>query len=464
MIVLFSRFLLFFSPTFLIPAIYAYYVGEEYSIYFLSFAITFALGLSLAFFKFKEIKTKDAFTFVALSWILVSAFGALPYIFFGINPINSFFESISGFTTTGASILNPEELPKSLLLWRGLTQWFGGIGIVVLFLAVFPSLGKFAPAVFYAEFPTVTLEKVKPRIKDSAIVLCEVYILLTSILFFLLLLLGLDTFDALIHALTTVSTGGFSTHSESIAAFKDWRVELVIAVFMFLGGTNFALLYLALSGKMNPLRNLEFRIYLAATIFAIVALTFLNLKDDIVSSFRVSAFQAISAITCTGYTTYNFNEWNDASKLFMIMLMFLGGCAGSTAGGLKIIRIYILIKYSIQKILKSVEPRAIKILMIDDKIVDQELLEKVMTIFVLHIFIYIISAFLIAVSGYDLLTALSTSAATLNIFGPGMGAAAECYADLKDHVKILLCFNMWLGRLEIFSVLILFASLYKKGW
>lgn len=462
MISLLGRFLVFFSPSFLFPAFYSYIIDDGYcTIYLYSFSIVFLLGLPLAFLKLKEIKIKDAFTFVALSWIFVSFFGSFPYIFYGINPVDAFFESMSGFTTTGASVLKPEDLPESLLLWRALTQWFGGIGVIVLFLAVFPSFGKATPAVFYAEFPTVTLEKIKPKIKDVAIVLCELYIFFTIILFLILKFLGLETFDALTHALTTISTGGFSNYSESVAAFNNWKVELVVAFFMFIGGTNFALIYLILTKGVNPLKNLEFKVYLSAVVIGAVVLTLLNFNGNIIDSFRFSAFQAISAITNSGFTNYNFNEWSDASKLLMIILMFFGGCTGSTAGGLKAIRIYILVKYSFQKVLKILEPMAVRTLKIDDKIVDQETLDKITTLFILYILIYTISAFLISASGYDLTTAFSASAATLNLFGPGMEEVAEGYAALPPHLKLLLCLNMWFGRLEVFAVLILFI---KKSW
>lgn len=464
-----GRLLLLFSAAFTLPIVVAVYYGEDIKPFAAAAAASLAIGsLSLVSkTSLEDLRFRDAFAFVALSWLAVSFVGSLPYVLYGVSPVDAFFESISGFTTTGASVLTPEELPKSLLFWRSMTQWLGGMGIIVLFLAVFPSFAKKAPIVFQAEYPGVTLEKLKPRIKDTALLLYGVYALLSAVEILLLLSLGVDTFDAVVHTFSTISTGGFSSHSESVAYFDDVRVEAVVAFFAFLGGTNFALIYFLLRGNARILRDAEFRAYVAVLLTAILLLTLANLRLGLSESLRYSAFQAVSIMTTTGFTTCDFDAWNDSARFVLLILMFVGGCSGSTAGGIKVIRIYLLLRYSIQRILKAAEPRTVRVVKYGEKTLSSDVLENVSAFFVLYILIFVVSSLLIALSGYDILTSISATAATLGNVGPGMGlaGAAENYASFPVHVKVLLCMNMWVGRLEIFTVLALFIpSFWKESW
>ncbi len=468
---LLGQLLSFFSLSFLLPALVAIYYGESPLPFALSLAITMlaALFMLAAFGRvdMESVRAKEAFAFVAIAWLLVSLFGSLPYVFSGIDAVDAFFESISGFTTTGASVLVPEELPRSLLLWRSQTQWMGGIGIIVLFLAVIPSVAK-AHFIFQAEYPGVTLEKLKPRIRDTALTLYKVYLLLTAIEIAMLIALGVTPFDAVCHTFTTLSTGGYSTHSESVAYFNDPRVEAVIAFFAFLGGTNFALIYFAIRRDFRILRDAEFRAYVLILTMAIVTLTLINLERlGILESIRYSAFQAVSIMTTTGFTTYDFDKWSDSAKIILLVLMFVGGCSGSTAGGMKVVRIYMLVTHSLQRVMKAAEPRTVRAVRYGDRVVKREIIEDVAAFFVLYILIFVSSSVAVSLSGYDMLTSISATAATLGNVGPGMGlaGASEIYRHFDAHLKILLSINMWLGRLELFTVLAIFIpSFWREKW
>ncbi len=483
-----GRLIALFSVTLLVPCFAAYLLEEDLTPYIYTMFISMFLGIffyissrgekSHRFVKsfpylydfsdFDTIKPKEAFTFVSISWLFIAFISSIPYIFNGVNPIDAFFEAMSGLTTTGASVLIPEELPRSLLLWRSFTQWLGGIGVIVLFLIIFPSLTRRTAMIFKAEYPGITLDRLKPRIRDTALAIFLLYLFLTILEILILRFLGLDLFDSIVHTFSNISTGGFSTHSESIAYFNNVLVEVTIILFMIVGGTNFGLLYFAFKSNMKILRNSEFRFYIFLLFSASLILTIINSRNfDFLDSLRYSTFQAVSMMTGTGFTTYDFDTWTDPAKFILLVLMFIGGCSGSTTGGIKVIRILLLIKYSIWRILRAAEPRTLRIVKYNDFAVSEDVLEDVAAFFTLYIFLFLISSFIITISGYDLLTSLSASAATLSNVGPGMGlfGASETYASLAAHLKLLLCLNMWIGRLEIFAVLILFTPFYwKEGW
>ncbi|WP_202318747.1 TrkH family potassium uptake protein [Archaeoglobus neptunius] len=470
---LLGKLLLMFSVSFTVPAITAAIYSEPVWPYLVSAFLAILLGAAIASgFKsseeFESLRHKESFAIVALIWLLISIIGAIPYISFGIHPVDAFFESMSGFTTTGASVLIPEDLPASLLMWRSMTQWIGGMGIIVLFLAIFPNVVKRSSALFHAEYPGVAISKIKPRIRETAMTLYKVYLTLTIAEIALLYLSGLSVFDAINHTFTTLSTGGYSTHSESIAYFSNPKVEAIIAFFAFLGGSNFALLYYTFRGKPEIFRNSEFRAYTGFLAIATLFLTVLNLeKYGLIDSLRFSAFQAVSIMTTTGFTTADFDTWSDSAKLILLTLMFIGGSSGSTGGGIKVVRIYLLIKYSLQQILRAAEPRTVRAVKFEGKGVKKELLADVAAFFILYIFMFTISSILISLSGYDIVTSISACAATLGNVGPGMGLAGamENYAAFPHHAKILLSLNMWVGRLEIFTVLSLFIpSFWRERW
>lgn len=471
---LIGKLLVMFSVSFSLPTVVAIIYSETPVPFLTALFISLLFGLLLiSVFRtesgeFESIRHKESFAVVALIWLFVSVIGSIPYVMCGIPIIDAFFESMSGFTTTGASVLTPEKMSKSLLIWRSMTQWIGGLGIIVLFLAVFPNIAKRSVFLFQAEYPGVTLSKIKPRIRETAISLYMVYLALTIAEIVLLCLLGLSLFEAVNHTFTTLSTGGYSTHSESIAYFSNPYVEAVITLFAFLGGMNFALIYFAFKGKFDAFKNLEFRAYVGFLAIASILLTILNLERyDLLESIRFSVFQSVSIMTTTGFTTTDFDMWSDSAKLILLSLMFIGGSSGSTGGGIKVIRIYLLIKYSLQQILHAAEPRTVRTIKFEGQTIKKEVLDNIAAFFVLYVFIFAISSILVSLSGYDLTTSLSATAATLGNVGPGMGLAGayENYASFPVHVKLLLSINMWIGRLEIFTVLSLFIpSFWRERW
>jgi|Deesub1362A_J573_1020465.scaffolds.fasta_scaffold00236_4 trk system potassium uptake protein TrkH len=465
-----GKILIYFTFLYSIPIATAYLYSESVTPFLISVVVSITVGFTLHLIKPESdlFRYKEGFAIVGLGWLLISLMGAIPYVVVGTPVVDAFFESMSGFTTTGATIFDRvEDLPRSILLWRSMTEWIGGMGIIVLFVAVFPSIAKKGHALLQAEIPGITVSKLTPRLKDTAMVLWAVYLLFTVVEVVLLYIAGLDIFDSINHAFTTMSTGGFSTHTESIAYFKNPVVELIIGLFMFLAGMNFALHYYLLKGKLKFTKDPEFRFYLAILLLAIIFLTFLNFNGDVVESIRYSAFNAISVMTTTGYTTYDFDTWSDGARVILLMLMFVGGCSGSTAGGIKAIRIFLLAKYSVHQILKEAEPRTARVVKLGDETIKKDILDDVAAFFVLYVLIFAISTVLIVLSGLDMISSASAVAATMSNVGPGLGVvgASESYSALSPLVKLILIFNMWAGRLEIFTVFSLFIpSFWRERW
>jgi len=309
--------MVYFSGVFIIPIITAFAYRESVTPFLTAFAISLLIGIPLYLIKLESefARYKEGYAIVGLGWLLVSIVGAVPYLFYGVSFLDAFFEAMSGFTTTGATIFdNIESLPRSLLLWRSLTQWLGGMGIIVLFVAIFPSLAKKGESLLQAEVPGIKLIKIKPRLRDTALALYKIYLFFTILEITLLIALGMSFYDAVNHTFTTLSTGGFSTHSESIAYFKNPVIEGVIFIFMLIGGTNFTLLYFLFRGRFNILKDTEFRAYLLMIFVASLLISVINLKNfDILTSVRYSFFQTASIMTTTGYTTYDFDLWDDSA-------------------------------------------------------------------------------------------------------------------------------------------------------
>lgn len=460
-----------FSFLLLLPAFVALCYGERIELFLLTFAVSIFLGtfflLDSRGYSKADVEDSDVYSAVALIWLLIPIIGAVPFALCGVSALNAVFEAMSGFTTTGATVLKPEDLPNSVLFWRSLMQWVGGIGIIVVFLIFFPQARKRA-ALFEAEYPAVVLPKIRPRIRDMAIVIFRVYLLLTVLEIALLYALGLNLFEAVNHAFTSISTGGFSTHSESIAYFKDVRVEAVIALFCVLGGTNFALLYALTQRQVRAIADVEFKNYLIILSTAILILTVLNASQfDVIDSLRYSAFQAISLATTTGYTTYDYDNWSDSAKIVLLLLMTIGGCSGSTSSGLKVIRVVILLKYVSHQLLRLTDPRSVKVVRYGNSIITEKQMGEVVAFFVIYIFTFIISTLLLSLSGYDVETSVSATIATISNVGPGMGLAGgvETYEAFNPFAKFILIINMWVGRLEILPVLaLIFSAVRGEKW
>jgi len=450
------------------PAMPGYMSGLE------AFLITFAISLAagIALWKLlpsgiEKLRDREGFAIVALSWVAVAVFGAIPFMLTGVCPqfIDAFFESMSGFTTTGASILTDiDTAPKEVLFWRSMTQWIGGMGIIMLSLAIFPVLGIGSFQLFKAEIPGgSTVQRMQPRLAETAKILWKTYLVLTLLEIIFLWFGGVDLFDAVCHTFSTVSTGGLSTHNQSIAYFESVYVESVIILFMFLGGTNFALHYHLVSRNFNTVfSNPEFRAYcfmiLVLILFVTWGLMETNTKEDPAEAFRSAAFTVMSINTTTGFGTDDFNEWPDFLRVLMMAIMFVGGCSGSTSGSLKVIRFVILFKVIAREFQKLVHPRAIFHIKVGEKTVDPENLTNVVALTFLFFGLFAMSGILLSFMGVDLTTAFSASVATISNVGPGLGSVGTTgnYADLPVLGKAITIFLMLLGRLEIFGVMLIF--------
>lgn len=448
----------------------------------LAFGVTIAalLAIGIPFIVKKPVdphlSPKGGFLIAALSWVVLSVFGALPFVISGYIPdfIDALFEIVSGFTTTGASIVsNVEALPKSLLLWRSLTHWIGGMGILVFIIAILPRFDNRIIHVFRAESPGPQVGKLVSKLRFTARILYGIYIVMT-VIEIALLSVEMSFFDAVIHSFGTAGTGGFSSRNASVAAFDSAYVDGVITVFMFLFGINFNIFYFVLIGNFSSVfRNEELRTYFFVVLFAIFSVATVNTLDNVYETFgesmRYSSFQVVSVMSTTGFITADYTLWPTYSQAVLFILMFLGGCAGSTAGGLKISRIVILFKTSIQGIKKSVSPRLVLPLKIDGKRLDPAVASGVTSYFSIYMLILGLSFFLVALSnshlGHNdtLLTSLSSVVTCINNVGPGWDAVGPVsnFSGLSGFSKLVLSFDMLAGRLELLPLLILF---YPKSW
>ncbi|MFW5944521.1 MAG: TrkH family potassium uptake protein, partial [Bacteroidota bacterium] len=404
----------------------------------------------------KTITKKEGYIIVSIVWVMFSLFGSLPFVISGeiTSYTNAFFETISGFTTTGASILNDvEALPHGLLFWRSMTQWLGGMGIIVLSLAILPIFGIGGMQLFVAEVPGPTPDKFHPRVKETAKRLWGIYVIFTISEIILLVLGDVHLFDAVCHSFTTMATGGYSTKQASIGHFSPY-VQYIITVFMFVAGTNFALSYYGLHLQLNKIvKNEEFRFYfffLAG--FTILGTAFLWFGDvfPFEESFRHSVFQVVSITTTTGYVTTDYLQWAPFLVVIIFMLMFLGGSGGSTGGGIKIVRVALLIKNSALELKRLLHPNAVIPVRLNKKRVDQQIITNVLAFVVLYMMLIAVSTVVIATMGYDLPSSLGSVAATLGNIGPGIGAVGpvENYAPIPDFGKWFLSLLMLIGRLE----------------
>ena len=440
----------------------------------LAVALTTGLGLwKLLPSGVETLRDREGFVIVSFSWISISLFGALPYYLSGVCPvfIDAYFESMSGFTTTGATILrNIDPLPRGILFWRNLTQWLGGMGIIMLSLAVFPALGIGGFHLFKAEVPGgAAVERMQPRLAETAKILWKVYLTLTCIEILLLRFGGMNWFDAVCHTFSTVATGGFSPHTASVAAFNSIYIESVIILFMLLGGINFALHYQMIYGDFKRVyQNPELRFYLSliglGVAFAAFGLWWATPEATFPSALRRASFQVVSINTTTGFVTDDYDAWPGFLRLFMLGIMMVGGCVGSTSGSLKVIRILVIFKVIIRELQKLVRPRGVFHVKVGGKTVKQEHILNVIGLTGLYMGVFFVCALLLSLMGLDLTTAVSASTASLFNIGPGLGAVGALgnYADLPHLAKAVVIFCMFMGRLEIYGVMMLFLPLTWK--
>ncbi len=440
--------------------------------------VTVLTGGSLWFFNRmapKNIGKREGYLIVALAWIATGTFSALPYLFSGTftEVTNALFESVSGLTTTGASVINDiEAVPKDILLWRSMTQWIGGMGIIVLTVAIFPLLGIGGVELFVAEAPGPTSDKFHPRIKETAKRLWLIYVGLTVVLILILRFNGMNLFDATNHGLTTMATGGFSTKNASIAHFDLPAIQYPIIIFMFLAGINYTVIYYALNGNFKKVwKSDEFKTYLflVVLITLIVAIVIFNVTDHgVEKSFRDAAFQVISLITTTGFVSADYTSWTPGVTMLFFLMLFFGASAGSTSGGIKIIRHLVFFKNSILEFKRLLHPRAIIRIKIDNQVVAPRILTHILVFLLIYLILFIVGSVLMAIilSGTDqvLLTSIGAVATSLGNVGPAIGALGpmDNFSEVPMIGKWLLVFLMLLGRLELFTILILFTPYFWK--
>jgi trk system potassium uptake protein TrkH len=467
-----GKLLILLGAVMLLPLAVALYYREQtsFNIFTVSILLTVTAGaiLSLTMKYDDEFRRRESFAIVALGWLIAALFGAVPYMLSGLHPIDAIFESIAGFTTTGSTILTDIEAhTKSLLFWRSLTQWLGGMGIIILVLAIAPGLELAGRQLFQAEAPGPSSDKLTPRLKATAKILWTAYILISLLEMLLLHLAGLPAYDAITTAFSTMATGGFSPRGESIMAYHNSLVEIIITLFMFIAGANFALHYKTLLVDRKSLfKDKEFQVYTAilaiATILIAATLAGTGLKP--LEALRLSAFQTVSIMTTTGFATADFNQWGDFPRTLLFFLMFIGGCAGSTGGGMKVVRISLLIKYSYRELFKTLHPHVVKPVLFGGKPVPAEITQSVFAFITLYLLSFVVSTLLLSSLGIDFVTSLSASATTLGNVGPGFNLVGPManYASMPSLAKILLSLNMWIGRLEVITVLILFTPEFWK--
>ncbi len=452
-----------------------YYADGDLLPVIISMAITLSAGLLMSQL-FKDhnstIGKREGYLIVTGSWIIFSLFGSLPFTIGGAisSYTDAFFETISGFTTTGASILTEvESMSHGLLYWRSMTQWLGGMGIIVLSLAILPVLKIGSMQLFSAEVPGPTPDKLHPKIRETAKRLWVIYLGFTLTEAVLLKLGGMSFFDAICHSFTTMATGGYSTKTASIAAFDTPYIHYVITIFMIIAGTNFTLAYFGLHGRFRKIfTNEEFLFYISLLLLFIVGVTAVlhfTRGHALEESFRDAAFQVVSIVTTTGYATADYCSWGPFLVVVIFILMFTGGSAGSTGGGIKMVRLLLLAKNSRLELRRLIHPNAIIPVRLNHKAVSQNTMYNVLAFIVFYFFITGLSSIIISSMGYDISSSFSAVAASLGNIGPGLGQVGPTmnYAHFPVFGKWFLSFLMLLGRLELFTVLVLFTKWFYKN-
>ncbi|MBN1115939.1 MAG: TrkH family potassium uptake protein [Bacteroidales bacterium] len=420
----------------------------------------------------KNIGKREGYIIVSAVWVFFSLFGSLPFIISKSIPgfTDAFFETISGFTTTGSSILNNiEEMPHGILFWRSLTQWLGGMGIVVLSLAILPAFGIGGMALFAAEAPGIIPDKINPKIKDTAKILWRIYVIFTVSEMIFLIIGGMDLFDAICHSFTTMATGGYSTKQASIAHWDSPYIHYVIIFFMVLAGTNFSLSFLAISGQSKKMfKNEEFKQYISFIgIFTLIVATGLLITTNygVEKSFRNSLFQVVSILTTTGYTTDDYLLWHPFLTILVFLIFFIGGSTGSTGSGIKTMRIALLIKNSFYELRRLIHPNAVIPVRFNKRTVNNQIISNVLAFFFFYIVTFFISSLVFMLFVDDFETSIGSVATCLGNIGPGIGSIgpAANFSHIAAGGKWFLSFLMLLGRLELFTIIILFSPAFWKS-
>ncbi len=467
--------ILFLGLTMILPLLFSlYYRDGDLWAFVLSAAISTGAGASL-FIGFRrrmeEITHREGFAIVTLGWVSAALFGCLPYLFAGVfqSFVEAYFEAMSGFTTTGATVLAAMEgVPRGVLFWRSLTHWLGGMGIIVLSIAILPLLGVGGMQLFRAEVPGPVADKLRPRIAETAKILWQVYMLISGVETILLMFGGMSLFEALCHTFGTMATGGFSTKNMSIGSYDKVYFDGVITIFMILAGTNFALHYQGLVGDLRAFhRNSEFRFYwmtLAGAMILVTLILRFETYETLGKAFRYASFQVTSIMTTTGYTTADFEKWPSFTQYVLVLLMFVGGSAGSTGGGMKCMRILLLLRQGHRELFRLIHPHGVIPIRLGGKTVSQEVMQSVWGFFFLFILIFVLASVSMALLGLDIISAFVSVAATINNIGPGLGVVGpmDNYRSIPFLGKWILIFCMLVGRLELYTVIVLLVPEFWK--
>lgn len=456
----------------LIPLVTAAVYGEScITAVLLSMAVCLGVGGLLILKKPKntELYSREGFVIVSMSWIVLSLFGALPFFFSGAIPnfIDALFETVSGFTTTGASILSEvESMPKAMLMWRSFTHWIGGMGVLVFIMAFIPLSGGQNIHIMKAESPGPSVSKLVPKVKTTALILYSIYFVLTLVEFVLLLLGGMSVFEALNTSLATAGTGGFGIKNDSIGGYSPY-IQIVVTVFMIMFAINFSSYYFIISGKLKEAFNKEVRSFLTIVLSAIAVITFnvRGLFDSIGEALRHVSFTVASIISTTGFSTVDFDLWPELSRTIIVLLMLVGGCAGSTGGGIKVARIIILVKGLAKELEVMIHPKQLKKITVDSKPIEHEIVRSVNSYMVCYVLLFMASALVISIDGHDLITNFTAVSAAVNNIGPGLELVGptQNFSFFSPLSKLVLIFDMLAGRLELFPMLLLFSrATWKK--
>ena len=466
----FGLLLIMFGVSFAIPLLVAVFYEESLVAVFGSgMSLLIALGF-LCWFLTKdneqELSLGDGFVITVLFWIVLSVSGSIPFILFGFSVVDSFFESMSGITTTGATVFaGLDELPKSLLIYRQLLQWLGGMGLIVLAIAVMPLLGIGGGQLFKTQTPgPMSEQRLTPRITSTARALWSIYLVLTVLCVLAYRFAGMDYFDAVSHAFSTVSIGGFSTHDLSIGYFDSLSIEVVCIVFMLLSAMSFAVHYSAIYRKqvLKYFYDPELRFFISALIVILSLVCLSLISNNIEDPIRNGIFQTVSILTTTGFLTEEYSSWPTYVSFMLLVGAFIGACSGSVGGGIKSWRILIMLKHAYKQIFKIIHPDSINTIKLGKKVVDSNVSEAVWGFFSIYIISFMVLFLLVLATGLDFISAFSAVGACLNNLGPGLGEIASNYASVPSATKLILCFAMILGRLEIFTFLVVLMPAFWR--
>lgn len=467
-----GAFLRYFGLTFLAPLLVAllYREWRDAVVFAASGVVSSAAGYLMTRgrpTRTDDLRRVEGLAIVAGSWLLLSASAAIPYLASGMGPIDAMFESMSGLTTTGATVMRDfSHYGRGLFFWRALTQWFGGMGVIALFVAVLPRLGIAGRQLFFAEAPGPTDEKLTPQIRKTAAALWMVYAGLTLAQWLALTVTGMPVFDSACHALTTLAAGGFSPHPLSLAGYQNPAAEWVVTVFMFAAGANFALHYRTLRGELKAFpADEEFRAYVVIVVISVVLVAVFQRPDvpGVTDAMRIGAFQVLSILTTTGFASVDFQLWNEQSKMVLLALMFIGGCAGSASGGPKVVRQVLIARYTLIELRRTLHPRGVLPVKLGRRVVPDEVMRGVLVFFLFYLLVFAVCTMIVSALGADLLTSITASIACLGNIGPGFNAVGPManFADLHPVSRIVLTAAMWIGRLEVLTVL---ALLRPEVW